>query len=280
MKHPHPFSRLPDRVRRVLCAVCIAAGGALLLAALSQALDSRAALQQSQDLSALYHGTLGLIAYADTPDLEEENESFGELKQINPDLVGWIKGGSMVDSPVVQRDNQFYMTHDFYGNESAAGTVFVDEINTNCDKNPYVILYGHNMKNGTMFGTLPRYRTLSHLKENPILEFTTVTSGTAGYYVPIAAFDASMDKEDENYFFLRQYSAFARTQTRLDFIKQLQERSRFSVPVEVDETDRILAPVTCSYSDPNGRFLLFCRQLRPGETQESIRAAVQGAVLK
>lgn len=280
MKHPHRFFRLPDRIRRVLCALCILVGGAMLLAALSQALAGRAAQRQGEGLRALYYGTAGFIAYAEEPDLDAENGGFAELQKINPDIVGWIKGGSMVDSPVVHRDNQYYMTHDFYGKESAAGTVFADVRNTNCAADPYVILYGHNMKNGTMFGTLPRYRTLSYLKENPLIEFTTVSDSGPVNYVPIAVFDASMDKEDENYFYLRQYTAFAKTSTRRQFIQQIQERSLFDIPIEVGTGDRILALVTCSYNDPNGRFILFCRQVRPGETAESIRAQLQGAVRK
>lgn len=280
MKHPHRFFRLPDRIRRVLCALCILVGGAMLLAALSQALAGRAAQRQGEELRALYYGTAGLIAYAEEPDLDAENEGFAELQKINPDIVGWIKGGSMVDSPVVYRDNQYYMTHDFYGKESAAGTVFADVRNTNCAADPYVILYGHNMKNGTMFGTLPRYRTLSYLKANPLIEFTTVSDSGPVNYVPIAVFDASMDKEDENYFYLRQYTAFAKTSTRWQLIQQIRERSLFDIPIEVGTGDRILALVTCSYDDPNGRFLLFCRQVRPGETAESIRAQMQGAAQK
>lgn len=284
MKHSHRFFRLPDRVRRVLCALCILLGSALLLAALAQMLESYTARQQNDSLKALYYGTTGLIAYAEAPEPdptpEPENAGFEELQKINPDIVGWIKGGSMVDTPVVHRDNQYYMTHDFYGRESASGTVFADVRNTNCAADPYVILYGHNMKDGSMFGTLPRYRTLSYLKANPILEFTTTSDSAPVYYVPIAVFDASMEQGDDNYFYLRQYLAFSKTQARQQFLDEIRARSLFNIPVDVNTSDRILALVTCSYADTNGRFILFCRPLRANETQDGVRALLQSAAEK
>lgn len=82
----------------------------------------------------------------------------------NPDTAGWITvGGTSIDNVVVQNDNNdYYLNHDFYGRSSQPGTVFAD---FRCVVNDYgfrqsdnIILYGHNQANGTMFGTLQKYK--------------------------------------------------------------------------------------------------------------------------
>ena len=87
---------------------------------------------------------------------------------------------------------------------------------------------------------------------------------------------------DQNYFHLRRFEEYqtgdeARVQAFLD---EISARSLFNIPVEVTPQDRILALVTCSYDDPDGRLMLFCRALRDGETVEDIQALMQQAAEK
>ena len=93
------------------------------------------------------------IVYA-LPTEPPPQESFAELLRYNPDTVGYLSIGETVDLPVVQRenDNEYYLTHAYSGEEAREGALFLDGANRLSDEN--LIVYGHNMRNGTMFGEL------------------------------------------------------------------------------------------------------------------------------
>ena len=99
-------------------------------------------------------------------ETEEEKEpevqprftvDFATLQQMNPDTVGWIRfeEPSEISYPVVKgRDNEEYLTRTFEANDNKLGTLFVDKDNTGTFTDRNTIIYGHNMKNGTMFAQL------------------------------------------------------------------------------------------------------------------------------
>ncbi|MCZ0704646.1 SrtB family sortase [Natronobacillus azotifigens] len=92
------------------------------------------------------------------------------LVGINKDYVGWINiEDTTVDYPVVKTgDNEFYLSHNFYKQEDFAGAIFMDYRNSmdKLDKN--LILYGHNMKDGSMFGSLKNYLEEDYLKKTEL----------------------------------------------------------------------------------------------------------------
>lgn len=93
---------------------------------------------------------------------------FDELIRENPDTVGWIKmPGTRIDYPIVQgTDNDFYLNHDFYGKKSAGGVIYLDYESQGDFLGRNSILYGHNMKNGSMFKDLVRYKDEAFFKEH------------------------------------------------------------------------------------------------------------------
>lgn len=239
---------------------------------------------QQDKLRDLYHGQMAWMpgsflfpsASAEEPE-SDIPEHFMSLWEINHDLIGWILAGDAVDEPVVYRDNEFYMDHSFYKSYSVSGTVFADEENQAWDTDLYVILYGHNMRNDTMFGKLDRYRDPEYMKQNSIVTFDTIADGQQEQYVPFAVFDASMKKKDSNYFYLRRFETWRSGDAEQiqAFLEEIVGRSRLEIPIDVTPEDRILALVTCSYDDPDGRLMLFCRALREGETAEGVQAQMQ-----
>ncbi|MDO5323720.1 MAG: class B sortase [Clostridia bacterium] len=214
------------------------------------------------------------VAEATLPPMQE---SFTELYAQNPHVVGWLEMDPDIALPVVQWDNSFYMDHDFDGNENVAGTLFVDSRNTLWPQDDHILIYGHNMKDGSMFGSLNNYRNVGFLRATTCIQFNTIYGDAQ--YVPFALFDASMTKDDPNYFKLIRLN-FSEEQPFDAFLADVQSRSLFDIPVDVNEDDQLLSLVTCSYSMDNGRFIIMCRKLREDETPEQMEALVQQAKSK
>ena len=213
--------RLSSRILLFSAIVFLVAAVALLGYSLHKRAQDRKVLEQEDHLRDLFQGTACEITEracslfpsasaeaAEPAAAPEIAPRFQELYGINPDVIGWITAGSEVSTAVVYRDNEYYMDHDFYGKSSAAGTVFADVLNEHWETDPYVVLYGHNMRNGAMFGNMDHYMNLDYFKQNSDICLYSIYSDEPVHYVPFAAVDASMNKEEDSYFFLRRYSTF------------------------------------------------------------------------
>lgn len=100
---------------------------------------------------------------------QEKEQMRRRLTDINPDYVMWLSiADTEVDYPVVQRDNSYYLKHDFYGKKSSHGTIFLDET---CEpEGRFLLLHGHHMKDGTMFGGLKKYKKSEFREQHKALE--------------------------------------------------------------------------------------------------------------
>ena len=193
----------------------------------------------------------------------------GLLKQ-NSDLVGWLKADaiSYVDFPIVRRDNSFYVHRDFYGNDNLAGTVFMDEDNSILPLDQNLILHGHNMKNGTMFGKLVRMMDRATLLSQPFFYFSSLYE--EHQYVPYAVALTSVNPDSRDYFdFLR--TRFDSQDELASYVGTLKARSVVQLPVEVNQSDRMLTLVTCHGGNPDERLIISLRALRPGENSSLLR---------
>lgn len=169
-------------------------------------------------------------------------DRFKDLWETNNDLIGWLKVGNLVDEPVVYRDNEYYLNHNFRQAKSKEGAVFADVENADWGTDSYVILYGHNRKNGGMFGKLSQYQELRHMQGNAVIQWDTLQDDAARNYVVFSVFDASMLPGDHNYFFLRRFDTCrsGNVSKIQAFLEEIQERSLLNIPVEVRPQDRIL----------------------------------------
>jgi|GEM_PF-711492 len=215
----------------------------------------------------------------DNVDLNTEQiqDRFIPLLQINPETVGWIKVGNLADEPVVYRDNEFYLNHDFYQKKSSSGTVFVDVENTDLENDKYVIVYGHDLRDGSKFGSLKEYRNIEQLKNNIVIEWSSLYSSEAEKYVVFSVFDSSMLEENKNYFDLRRFDEIDLDSTK-KFIEEIRERSLYDIPVDVTAEDQIMVLVTCSYKHEDGRLLIFCRKARNAEDVNTLLESMDSIV--
>lgn len=201
--------------------------------------------------------------------------AFGDLLALNPETVAFLRIGDFMSLPVVQKenDNDYYLNHNFALEESIAGTLFLDGSNLLVPEDKNLIVYGHNMKNGTMFRPLLQYEQLSFLKENPVIRFDTIHHNRD--YVPFAVFTVTADPGSERYLNIRQFMLDEAGWER--YISGMRRLSVHNIPVDVQYGDNILLLVTCEYTHNNGRFVVALRALREGESRDELIAKVKKA---
>ncbi len=147
----------------------------------------------------------------------EVAEDFYDLYETNPDTVGWLRVGDNIDYPVVQRDNDFYLHHDFYGNEDNNGTLFVNEYNSLMPRDWLVLIHGHHMRSGAMFGRLMDYEDFGYVCSHPLIMWRTVRDPEEVYYVPVSALNVSADEGNPDYMYVLE---------PLDFFFEESEKMR------------------------------------------------------
>ena len=199
--------------------------------------------------------------------------SFNRLLELNPEVVGYLTLDETISLPVVQRryDNEYYLNHDLGGEESLAGTLFLDGLNLLVPEDANLIVYGHNMRNGTMFRELTNYADYEFLREHALLQFDTLYRNRK--FVPFAVLTAGMDPEEEGYLDIRRFSFDAEEFDT--YIQEIRNMSVYDIPVEVSEGDTVLLLVTCEYTHDNGRFIVAWRALRDGEDEVLMRESVK-----
>ena len=227
--------------------------------------------------------------YLDTEDDSEVSEnskeilpSFKKLLEINPDTVGYIKiDGTIIDYPVVKTtDNDFYLTHDFYKNESRSGTVMMDYRNkvTKDGHSANMILYGHNMQVGTFFATLGEYwRTMydqypegtkSFYKEHPVIRFDTLYERAEWKVFAFGIYNVA-ESRGEVFGYNLKYD-FTSEDDFNDYIINIMDRSDIFTDVDLKYGDDILTLSTCYWPYENSgntvRLAIFARKIRDGES--------------
>lgn len=154
-----------------------------------------------------------------------------------PDAVAWLRvPGVDLSYPVMHgADNEFYLHHNPQGDYVFVGSVFMDCRNESVD-DPHVILYGHNMIDGSMFGKLGKFRDASFAKKNSTIYMYT-PSGRRTYQI----FSVQSVSDTSEIFSV----GFAHDEEFGRFVDTLQSGSMFSDNVEVDQSDSVLSLSTC-----------------------------------
>ena len=171
---------------------------------------------------------------------------FATLQQMNPDTVGWIRfeEPSEISYPVVKgRDNEEYLTRTFEANDNKLGTLFVDKDNTGTFTDRNTIIYGHNMKNGTMFAKLLKFREESFLKKHHVI--ILYTPKKTMYLKVISSY--AVKAQDQ------MPITFANEMQKKEYITKIRRMSEPSIKLDDKKIDRIYTFVTCSYERDDNR---------------------------
>ena len=194
-------------------------------------------------------------------------EKYDSLYEQNNDFIGWIRvPGTVIDYPVVHdMTNSYYLEHDFDGNKSATGTIFLGKEAGLLENNRSLSLFGHSMKNGSMFTALKNYKDLDYYKQWPYFEFDSLYED--GQYLIFSVFYMAGNAKDKLFYYYLT-SEFENDDAFMAHVGQIKTRSIFSLPVEVAPDDRLVLMTVCTYETDDLRLVVAGRRLREGETVE------------
>ena len=190
------------------------------------------------------------------PELEE-------LYASNSDLVGVLEVvDTDINYPVVQTPNdpEYYLRRDFYGNDSTAGTLFVDY---RCDiVNPTTntIIYGHNMRAGTMFGGLKRYLNYNYYQGHKKIIFKTLYEEQEYEVVGVGLSEVGYD-DDDSYKYYNFIDAITGAELQ-EFLDNIQRLSAFDETIDISSTDKILTLSTCNTYKEDGRMFIVAKRVK------------------
>lgn len=189
----------------------------------------------------------------ENPDTNEVDTAplfdWEKLKGINGDFVGWIRlDDSTVDYPFVQgTDNEYYLRHLFDGTYNNSGCVFMDVNNNRDFSDKNTILYAHNMKNGTMFASIEKYKDASYYDGHKVIHIYT-EAATYDVY-PVAGIVT--DGQDD---YVR--TSFNDDNDFMSYVNRFVSSSTFTSEQSIEPTDRIVMLSTCNYDRSDGRYVL------------------------
>ncbi|MCI7759108.1 MAG: sortase [[Eubacterium] saphenum] len=203
---------------------------------------------------------------------------FNALKEINPDVRAWIKiTGTLINNPVVVgTDNNYYLSHDFNGEESVSGTIFSSYLNKWDGTDDNTILFGHNMHTGEFFAYVNHYvpydassEPLAFYKVHPTIMMSTPDGGCATYKIFAGMVANTQSKYGEVFRYVDK-TKFTDVDDFNNFIIDVMDRSWFFTDVDLTYGDELLTLSTCWWPlgrEVDTRWVLFARKVREGESE-------------
>lgn len=258
------FKEICSKLFTQLCVLVLIGCGVVLANEFRQ---SFGAMQLNDTLKNLYQSVVtgltdgGMLAGAE------------EMLKINPDTVGYVMiEGTEVNFPVVQTgNNDDYLKKAFDGSANKAGTVFLDyraEL-TSGRRSDNLVLYGHNQKDRTMFGSLKDYKkNLDHYKAHPTITFNS--NYDSNVYKIFAYFVTEVEPSQTRDGVIFDYHNYIDLSDRAvydKFISNITERSQIVTGVDVKYGDEFITLSTCSNEFEPSRFVIFARKTRRGEDE-------------
>lgn len=212
---------------------------------------------QGSDLKEVSYTTIDGVEYPDFSELDmpvRKIDIAGLRSQVNDDIYAWIYiPNTNVDYPILQHpsNNDYYLEHDMADKKVAAGSIFTQNYNSKDFNDNHTVIYGHNMKNGTMFKTLHYYMDKGFLEENPYIYI--YLDGETRVYQIFGAYEYSdshlllnYDMEDDTVF--------------ANYIAEIEGLSDsvgfFDRELELSSEDKIITLSTCIGGKPDKRYLV------------------------
>ncbi len=241
------------KIRTILMVV-------LLLIFLGSGATILLALREYQENDRLYAEGAMTYTRAQTAAAEEPGEpgermiapivvDFDALAAANEDAVGWIYcEGTKIDYPVMQgEDNDFYLHHNYIGESSAAASIFVDANNRPGFTDANTIIYGHHMRDGSMFAGLDEWAAQEYYEDHPVMWLLTPEQD---YRIDLFAGYTTSAYADTYLIFHENDDALS------TYLADCIAQSDFSSGLQPDGSGRYVVLSTCAYVFDNARYVL------------------------
>ena len=198
-------------------------------------------------------------------EIEKTTERMLKVQKLqgeeNSDIVGWLEiEDTSINYPVLQgTDNEYYMTHNYKKQKSKNGSIFLTKDYDWSIPSSNLLIYGHNLNNGTMFQELLKYEKESFYKQHPVIRFTTANEDAE--YEIIAVLKARVYYKSEKNVFRYYYFVNAKTEDEYnEFVKNAKSESLYFIDKTAKYGEQLITLSTCSYHVKDGRFAVVGRK--------------------
>lgn len=245
------MSKRLRRIIRIVASIALAVSVGFLI---FYAVDNSRARKTEEKIDELKENTEEIVV----PQVLDE---YAALVKENPDTIGWLKiEDTSIDNVVMYAPDTVdkYLRTDFYGNYSTRGCLFISE---GCDpeRSDNLIINGHHMKDGSMFGTLMSYADEEFYKTHKTFRFDTIYEKQT--YEVVAAIETAIPPEGEDSFRYYQYFESGDRKKFNEYKKFITENALYDTGVELQYGDKLLTLTTCAYHTADGRFIVVARKL-------------------
>lgn len=181
--------------------------------------------------------------------IREEKEESDNLFEKNIDYRGWIKiDNTNINYPILQgQDNEEYLYKDINNEYIVSGSIFMNYLNNGFD-DQNTVLFGHNMKNGTMFANLKKYKEEDFFYNNNDIEIEL----SNGKYLKYKVFSVYITDINDNY----TKTSFEDKDEYKEFLERIKNKSIYKSDISVNENDKIITLSTCSYEFDDARLVV------------------------
>lgn len=227
--------------------------------------------EKQEELAALFHEQMPPFLDSEgnaCADQDVANQFFGDLRECYPELTAWLTiPGTVIDYPVMYRegDSEYYLYRDYEGNPVRSGSLFLDG---GCRLHPggngeaesgNLLIYGHNMKNGSMFAVLTEYQAPDFAQEHSLVILYTEEKTQVYEVMAVILTDVGAEDGGQFYNLLNEAGESNRREAFEAYVKLVKSRSLIDTEVTAEYGDSLLTLSTCAYQSENGRCLVICR---------------------
>jgi sortase B len=207
------------------------------------------------------------VMVEDTSDYEKRLPKYEQMQADNQDFEGWITvDGTNINNPMVQtvEDPEYYLYRNFEGQYSKPGTIFLSNVADLYKPTDVITVFGHNMKDGTMFGSLRRFEEKEFLKEHNRMWIDSLENRREFEVVRVMRIRVDVENQ-KDVFPYYQYSDFKNKKDFNKFIEQCDTHSIYNTGKTVKYGDKFVVLSTCeySYNDGSGRLVVMAKEVEP-----------------
>ena len=263
------------RRRRILISVCAVLGVACLLYVGTYSYEDYRTKKNYDDLSSLKESgqfvsnnptdeedVSPVINYTNpTEEMPEVLDEYKKLYNSNKKLLGWLKiDDTNINYPVMQtNNNEYYLDHNINQEKDRNGALFLDKDCDVVNRSTNLIIYGHHMKSGRMFGNLDEYEKEKYYKKHSTIQFDTIYE--KGTYEIMYVFRSRVYSEGDVVFKYYQFIDCYSEQEFYSNMKEMANLSLYDTGVTAEFGDKLLTLSTCDSSVDGGRFVVVAKKV-------------------